>query len=56
MAGRRAVSQNASVSRILLRDVPQELVHRLRESARGTISGTLMDSLHLGDGIERSAT
>ena len=45
------------MSQITLRDIPQELDHRLRELARAqnkslnrTIIGVLMESLHLGDG------
>ena len=45
---------------ITLRDVPQELDHRLRELAQSqnkslnrTIIGVLMESLHLGDGGDR---
>ena len=48
------------MSQITLRDVPRELDHRLRELARAqnrslsrTIIGVLMESLHLGDGIDR---
>lgn len=48
------------MSQITLRDVPQELDHRLRELARArnrslnrTIIQVLMESLHLGDGKDR---
>ena len=48
------------MSQITLRDVPQELDHRLRELARArnrslnrTIIEVLMESLHLGDGKDR---
>ena len=48
------------MSQITLRDVPQELDHRLRELARvrnrslnRTIIQVLMESLHLGDGKDR---
>ena len=48
------------MSQITLRDVPQELDHRLRDLARAqnkslnrTIIGVLMELLHLGDGSDR---
>ena len=48
------------MSQITVRDVPQELDHRLRDLARAqnkslnrTIIGVLMELLHLGDGSDR---